>query len=214
MVFILKSYVAMRTVLLSLLLAACTGVAAAQPALSLQGNLGATSLRSPDRSSAVLNSGVNLALGAQLRVYRGLGVVVEGSYDQFTINDKNVQLYGIESGDLSFLGGAVGLRYTYENDTDAHPYIGGGIGRYRVENENLRMVQGNGEIVKTSEQIRTVRTGYHMAFGTNFRLDDTYAFFFEPRYVIVNTERIPAQASRFWSVRFGMSVRLAGWESE
>jgi opacity protein-like surface antigen len=204
----------MRTALLSLLLAACTGIAAAQPALTLQGNLGATSLQGPDQSSAVLNSGVNLALGAQVRVYRGLGLVVEGSYDQFTINDKNVRLYGTESGDLSFLGGTVGLRYTYENDTDAHPYVGGGIGRYRVANQNLWLRQEDDTIMKTSEETRAVQTGYHMAFGTNFRLNDTYAFFFEPRYVIVDTERIPAQASRFWSVRFGVAARLAGWETE
>jgi len=110
-------------------------------------------------------------------------------------------------GGLNVLNGTVGLRYTLQNQGDAHPYVSGGIGLYRTILERAMVVR-TGEILP---RLATTRKGYHAAAGATFDIDETYHFFFEPRYVIVDTANsdLGGQTStRFLTVRLGLELTL------
>ncbi|MEF8866327.1 MAG: outer membrane beta-barrel protein [Salinibacter sp.] len=199
-------------VLLGLLLS--TSVSA-QPAVSLRGNVGAAFFQSPEGLNTVLNSGVDLGLGAGVEVYDGLEVVLQGSYDRFTLNGDNVALLeenlsvgtSVEGGALNVLNGTIGLRYTLKNQSDAHPYVSGGVGLYRTEFAEARVRQSENVLPERS----TRRRGFHVAIGSNFRIDETYSVFVEPRYVVVDTEGSDLEtgsSTRYVTVRLGMGVQL------
>ena len=189
--------------------------AVAQPSVSLRGNVGAAFFRSPEGLNTVLNSGVDLGAGAGLELYNGLEVVVQGSYDRFTFNGDNYALLEenlsvgtpIEGGALNVLNGTIGLRYTLQNQTDAHPYVSGGVGVYRTVLERAR-------VVRTSEvlsRVSTTRRGYHVALGSTFSIDEQYSVFFEPRYVVVdtaNSELSENTSIRYLTFRVGMELQL------
>jgi hypothetical protein len=50
--------------------------------------------------------------------------------------------------------------------------------------------------------------GLHLALGSLFRLDDTYALFFEPRYVFYDISERLTGAQRYASLRLGVEVQL------
>ena len=182
--------------------------AAAQPTISVRGNVGASFFRSPDALSEALHSGVDLGLGAGIRVYRGLSVTVRGGYDQFTLNEETARLYQqIEVGDLSFLSGSIGLRYTYTNDSDAHPYGAIGVGVYRASSSNRKQFS-QGQLIQEQPKQVTTELGAHLAIGSLFRLDDTYAVFFEPRYVFYNLAENRGGTIRYFTLRLGVDVTL------
>ena len=182
--------------------------AAAQPTISVRGNVGASFFRSPDALSEALHSGVDLGLGAGIRVYRGLSVTVRGGYDQFTLNEETARLYQqIEVGDLSFLSGSIGLRYTYTNNSDAHPYGAIGVGVYRASSSNRKQFSQGQLIQERPKQVAT-EIGGHLAIGSLFRLDDTYAVFFEPRYVFYNMAENLGGTIRYFTLRLGVDVKL------
>ena len=187
----------------------------AQPAVSVRGNVGAAFFQSPEGLNNVLNSGVDLGLEAGLEVYDGLEVVLQGSYDRFTLNSDNVALLddnlpvgaSVEGGALNLINGTVGLRYTLENQSDAHPYVAGGIGLYRTELAEAQVRQGENVLPERSTRGR----GFHLAIGSNFRVDETYGVFFEPRYVVVDTDGSDLQtgtSTRYVTVRLGMEVQF------
>ncbi|WP_208425873.1 MULTISPECIES: outer membrane beta-barrel protein [Salinibacter] len=187
----------------------------AQPAVSVRGNVGAAFFQSPEGLNNVLNSGVDLGLGAGLEVYDGLEVVLQGSYDRFTLNSDNVALLddnlpvgtSVEGGALNLINGTVGLRYTLKNQSDAHPYVAGGIGLYRTELAEAQVRQGDNLLPERSTRGR----GFHLAVGSNFRVDETYGVFFEPRYVVVDTDGSDLQtgtSTRYVTVRLGMEVQF------
>ncbi|WP_263840681.1 outer membrane beta-barrel protein [Salinibacter sp.] len=187
----------------------------AQPAVSVRGNVGAAFFQSPEGLNNVLNSGVDLGLEAGLEVYDGLEVVLQGSYDRFTLNSDNVALLddnlpvgtSVEGGALNLINGTVGLRYTLKNQSDAHPYVAGGIGLYRTELAEAQMRQGDNVLPERSTRGR----GFHLAVGSNFRVDETYGVFFEPRYVVVDTDGSDLQtgtSTRYVTVRLGMEVQF------
>jgi len=187
----------------------------AQPAVSVRGNVGAAFFQSPEGLNNVLNSGVDLGLEAGLEVYDGLEVVLQGSYDRFTLNSDNVALLddnlpvgaSVEGGALNLINGTVGLRYTLENQSDAHPYVAGGIGLYRTELAEAQVRQGENVLPERSTRGR----GFHLAIGSNFRVDETYGVFFEPRYVVVDTDDSDLQtgtSTRYVTVRLGMEVQF------
>ena len=189
--------------------------ASAQPAVSVRGNVGAAFFQSPEGLNNVLNSGVDLGLGAGLEVYDGLEVVLQGSYDRFTLNSDNVALLddnlpvgtSVEGGALNLINGTVGLRYTLKNQSDAHPYVAGGIGLYRTELAEAQVRQGDNVLPERSTRGR----GFHLAVGSNFRVDETYGVFFEPRYVVVDTDGSDLQtgtSTRYVTVRLGMEVQF------
>lgn len=190
--------------------------AVAQPTISLRGNVGAAFFRSPEGLSDVLDPGVNLGAGVGVEVYEGLEVVVQGSYDRFTLNGDNYALAPgssasvedkVEGGDLNVLNGTIGLRYTLQNQGDASPYVSGGIGRYRTLLERGFVYQ-TGE---TLSRFVTTRKGYHLAMGALFQVDQTYSFFFEPRYVIVdtaNTDISGNTSTRYLTIRLGLELDL------
>ena len=189
--------------------------ASAQPAVSVRGNVGAAFFQSPEGLNNVLNSGVDLGLEAGLEVYDGLEVVLQGSYDRFTLNSDNVALLddnlpvgtSVEGGALNLINGTVGLRYTLKNQSDAHPYVAGGIGLYRTELAEAQMRQGDNVLPERSTRGR----GFHLAVGSNFRVDETYGVFFEPRYVVVDTDGSDLQtgtSTRYVTVRLGMEVQF------
>ncbi len=189
--------------------------ASAQPAVSVRGNVGAAFFQSPEGLNNVLNSGVDLGLGAGLEVYDGLEVVLQGSYDRFTLNSDNVALLddnlpvgtSVEGGALNLINGTVGLRYTLKNQSDAHPYVAGGIGLYRTELAEAQVRQGDNLLPERSTRGR----GFHLAVGSNFRVDETYGVFFEPRYVVVDTDGSDLQtgtSTRYVTVRLGMEVQF------
>ncbi|MCS4040173.1 outer membrane beta-barrel protein [Salinibacter ruber] len=187
----------------------------AQPAVSVRGNVGAAFFQSPEGLNNVLNSGVDLGLEAGLEVYEGLEVVLQGSYDRFTLNSDNVALLddnlsvgtSVEGGALNLINGTVGLRYTLKNQSDAHPYVAGGIGLYRTELAEARVRQGENVLPERSTRGR----GFHLAIGSNFRVDETYGVFFEPRYVVVDTGGSDLQtgdSTRYVTVRLGVEVQF------
>jgi opacity protein-like surface antigen len=148
-----------------------------------------------------------------VRVYRGLSVTVHGGYDQFTLNKENLRLVsqsfsqGISQGNLSFLSGSLGLRYTYLNNSDAHPYVTTGIGIYRLTNSNRKTVE-RGEVVGERDDQTFTEMGMHLAIGSIFRLNDTYAVFFEPRYVFYDVQEELTGTLRYFTLRLGMDVQL------
>ena len=189
--------------------------ASAQPAVSVRGNVGAAFFQSPEGLNNVLNSGVDLGLGAGLEVYDGLEVVLQGSYDRFTLNSDNVALLddnlpvgtSVEGGALNLINGTVGLRYTLKNQSDAHPYVAGGIGLYRTELAEARVRQGENVLPERSTRGR----GFHLAIGSNFRVNETYGVFFEPRYVVVDTGGSDLQtgdSTRYVTIRLGVEVQF------
>jgi opacity protein-like surface antigen len=191
-------------------LALSTG-AAAQPTVSVQGNVGASFFRSPDFASETLHSGVDLGLGVDVRVYRGLSITARGGYDQFTLDEERVRAasQGIQvtRGDISFLNGSLGVRYTYRTDSDAHPYASMGIGGYQLRSSDRRVFQ-NGQLVNRAEDATETKMGGHVAVGSLFRLDDTYAVFFEPRYVFYDLSESIGGEFRYFTLRLGIDVRL------
>ncbi len=189
--------------------------ASAQPEVSIRGNVGAAFFQSPEGLNTVLNSGVNLGLGGGVKLYEGLELVLQGSYDRFTLNGDNIALISegltvgmeVEGGALSVLNGSVGLRYTLENSTDAHPYVSGAVGLYRSVLAETNVPQGDA----TFPKLATTNRGFHVAIGSNFRIDDTYALFIEPRFVVINTEESELETEtsiRYVTVRLGLDVRL------
>lgn len=197
-----------RFVALGLFLVLAGGVTAtAQPTVSLRGNVGASFFQSPDLQSDLLNSGTSFGLEAAVQVYRGVGITVGGGYDGFTLNEETARIAGSPGGDLSFLSGTLGLRYTYLNDSDAHPYLTAGAGVYQRRNTN-RLEVADGQLVEANEQMQESRMGLHVALGSVFRLDDTYAVFFEPRYVFYDFEAGGRRTNRYFSLRLGVDVRL------
>jgi opacity protein-like surface antigen len=199
----------LRALVLACVLAVGASVsAAAQPTVSVRGNVGASFFRSPETLSEALHSGIDLGIGAGVRVYRGLSITVKGGYDQFTLNEETARLFQrIEVGDLSFLSGSVGLRYTYLNDSDAHPYASAGVGVYRVGISNRKVFE-RGEIVERQPQRTATEMGVHLALGALFRLDDTYAVFFEPRYVFYDVGESVTGTLRFFTLRLGVDVQV------
>jgi len=184
------------------------GTAAGQPTVSVRGNVGATFFQSPDVTGSILNSGTNVGLETEVRLYRGFGVTVGVGYDRFTLNEENVRIYAREGGDLSFLSGTFGLRYTFVNDTDARPYATVGVGRYRALVSDRKRVTDDGDLVDINNQVTEWQEGIHLAAGALFRLDDTYAVFAEPRFTFFDVDRGLSGALRYFTVRLGMDVQL------
>jgi len=183
--------------------------ALAQSTLSVRGNVGASFFRSPDLTRELLHSGTNVGLEAGIRVYRGLSVTVGVGYDGFTLNEDNARLYGQEGSDLAFMGGNVGFRYTVENQSDAHPYVALGGGLYQVRRTNRQMVTSGGTLVPDENRsTTTVEEGMHVAIGSLFRIDDTYAVFVEPRYMVFDVTEGVDEAVRYFTIRLGVDVQL------
>lgn len=199
----------LRTTLLTCVLVLGTSIGAvAQPTISVRGNVGASFFQSPELLGEALHSGVDLGVGAGVRVYRGVSLTVRGGLDRFTLNERNFRRIGFsKGGDVSFLSGSLGLRYTYENETDAHPYLSIGVGRYRQQVSNLREPQ-NGELVEKGGSRTETALGSHLALGSLVRLNDTYALFFESRYVFYDVSEKVTGAQRYFTLRVGMNVEF------
>lgn len=204
-----------RSVVLLLFAFLLVPTAMAQPTVSVRGNAGAAFFQSPEGLNNVLNSGVDLGLGAGIQVYRGLEIVVQGSYDRFTLNGDNIALIddnlsvgtNVEGGALNVLNATLGLRYTVQNESDVRPYLAGGMGLYHSVLERAFIAQSE----QTLPRRATLGKGYHVAIGSNFRVDDTYSFFFEPRYVIVDTDESDfgtSTSTRYVTLRLGVEMTL------
>jgi len=181
---------------------------AAQPTVSVRGNVGASFFQSPDLLNEALHSGVDLGVGAGVEVYRGLSLTARAGIDRFTLNERNFRRIGFrEGGDISFLSGSLGLRYTYENETDAHPYLATGVGRYRQTISNRRGIEG-GELVDRDGALRDRGLGTHLALGSLLRFNDTYALFFESRYVFYDLAEGLGDAQRYFTLRVGVDVQF------
>lgn len=192
----------------------CTS-AAAQPAVSVRGNVGAAFFQAPEGLSNVLNSGVDVGVGAGVHVRGGLEVVVQGGYDRFTLNgDTFALLRGdtpsgvrVDGGALNVINGSLGLRYTLRTQGDAQPYATAGLGLYHTRLESLDVGGGATRYPRLS----ATRWGYHAALGIRFRIDETYRFFFEPRYVSIDTRETELDTSTptcYVTLRLGIDVSL------
>lgn len=181
---------------------------AAQPTVSVRGNVGASFFQSPELLGESLHSGVDLGAGVGVQIYRGVSLTVRGGLDRFTLNEQNFRRTGFEEGgDVSFLSGSIGLRYTYENETDAHPYLSTGVGRYQQNVSNRRTSQ-NGELVEQGGTRSDTALGSHLALGSLLRLNDTYALFFESRYVFYDVSESVTGAQRYFTLRLGVDVQF------
>jgi opacity protein-like surface antigen len=189
--------------------------AVAQPEVSVRGDAGAAFFQSPEGLNTVLNPGTNLGLGASIHMTRGLELVLEGSYDRFTFNgdtfgvlDDDLSVGSeVKGGDLSLQNATVGLRYTLKNQSDAHPYVAGGVGVYRSVLERTTIPESDDTFPR-----RTATTsGYHVSVGSEFLINETYSFFFEPRLVIVDTEETDLRtqtSTRYVTVLMGVDVQF------
>ncbi|MCS3678002.1 opacity protein-like surface antigen [Salinibacter ruber] len=189
----------------------------AQPAVSVRGNVGAAFFQSPEFPNTVLNSGVDLGIETGVEVYDGLEVVLQGNFDRFTQNGDTYALLRntdtdvsveeeVEGGALNVLNGTVGLRYTLKNQSDAHPYVAGGVGLYRIMFAETRDPQGD-----DLEELSPTKRGFHVAVGANFQIDETYGVFFEPRYIVINTDGSDLRTrttTRYVTVRLGVEVQF------
>lgn len=177
----------------------------------MRGNVGATFFRSPDVLSETLHSGVNVGVGGAIRVYRGLAITAQGGYAQFALNEETARIFqqSVEVGDFSFVNGSLGLRYTYLNDSDAHPYVSTGVGRYRLTQSDRKVLE-EGEFVELPSDKTFTDLGMHFAIGALFRLDDRYAVFFEPRYVFYDLSQGLESSLRYFTLRLGVDVQLWG----
>lgn len=191
-----------------------TGVSVtAQPTVSLRGNVGASFFQAPDGLSQALHSGTDVGVGGGIRVWRGLSVTVHGGYDQFTLNEQNLRTIsrgfqdGLMQGDVSFFNGSLGVQYTYENETDAHPYLATGIGLYQRSVSEQKIFR-NGELVDRGESRTETALGSHLALGSLLRLGDTYALFFESRYVFYDVSESVTGAQRYFTLRIGLDVQF------
>jgi hypothetical protein len=94
------------------------------------------------------------------------------------------------------------------NSTDAHPYaaIGGGI--YQVRVTNRQRVTTGGTLEPIEGTRTAVEEGMHLALGSLFRIDDTYAVFVEPRYMFFDLNGDAGEATRSFVLRLGMDVQL------
>jgi len=201
--------------LIALLLSGFVGRGAtAQKTVSVRGNVGASFFRAPEVWSRTLHSGVSIGLEVGIPVYRGLSITAHGGYDQFPLNRENLRLTSqgiggvpVSQGDVSFLSGALGLRYTYYNETDAHPYISTGVGFYRAKQSDRKAFE-QGAFVGQRPPESATELGVHLAIGSLFRLDDTYAVFFEPRYIFYDVQTNPSGSLRYFTLRLGVDVQL------
>lgn len=196
------------TAFTALLLLGLSVSAAAQPTVILRGNVGASFFRAPDGVKKALNSGVDVGAGAGVRLGKGLSIIGHVAYDQFTLNEETARsLGGSTGGDRSFLSGSLGVRYTYLNGTDAHPYASLGAGVYRLSESNRKVFRGGAVVERLPSQSAT-NMGLHFALGSFFRLDDTYALFFEPRYVFYDVSEQLTGNQRYVTLRLGVEVQL------
>jgi len=210
-----------RIALLAIALALFAGTRAeAQPDISLRGNVGAAFFQSPEGLNSVLNSGIDLGLGASVRLYGGLELILQGGYDEFTLNENQIAFFEeklevgssskVEGGDLNLLNATVGLRYVFRNEGSAQPYISSGIGIYRTRIARVRAFQ-DGQSVGQVPERSTSDVGVHFALGVDFRINDSYTFFFEPRYVLVSADEQELEvrtSTRYIPVRLGLEVTL------
>jgi len=203
---------AARTYTISLLLLVAGGVvgsAAAQPAVSVRGNVGASFFRGPDLTQQLLHSGANVGVEMDLHVGGGFAVTVGGMYDGFTLNEENARLRQRGGSDISFVGGSLGIRYTFRNRTDAHPYLALGGGLYQRRITNRKQYDSDARtLVSVEERETAFEEGVHLGLGSLFRIDDTYAVFVEPRYTFFDVSNGVGEAARYFTVRLGMDVRI------
>ena len=203
---------AARTTTITLLLLIVGGVvghAAAQPSVSVRGNVGASFFRGPDLTQQLLHSGANVGGEVDLHVGGGFALTLGGTYDGFTLNEENARLFGTGGGDRSFVGGSLGIRYTFRNRTDAHPYVTLGGGFYQLRSTNRKQYNAEErELEPVGDRQTSLEEGAHLGLGSLFRLDDTYAVFVEPRYTFFDVSEGIGKAERYFTVRLGMDVRL------
>lgn len=211
-----------RTAFLAIVLAVIvSGSVMAQSTISVRGNVGAAFVQGPNSLNSIMNSGIDLGLGAGLQLYEGLELVVQGSYDRFTMNEDNVLLNQnvlpgdgsrVEGGNFYFLNATAGLRYMFTHEGSAHPYITAGTGLYRTTLTEFKVFH-EGDLQNADSGDRRVlnSSGIHVGLGVNFQIDETYHVFFEPRYVVVYT-RDPdfglSSSTRYVPVRLGLDLRF------
>jgi hypothetical protein len=202
-------------VLFVLLVVPLGSSALAQPEVSVRGNVGAAFFQSPDGLNTVLNSGVNLGVGTAVQVTEGLEIVLEGSYDRFSFNGDTFALFAesvsleseVDGGDFNVQNLTLGVRYTFTNQSDVHPYFAGGVGVYRPVLERATVSESDQMLPRRS----TVTNGYHAAIGSEFLVNETYSVFMEPRVVIVDTDGSELQvdtSTRYVTVQLGAEVRF------
>lgn len=182
--------------------------AVAQPTVSARANVGASFFQSPELRSETLHSGEAFGVEVGVRVYRGLAVILQGGYDRFTLNKETTQLIRgrVQAGDLFFLNGSTGLRYTYINDSDAHPFVSSAVGLYRAKSPNWKVYEA-GTVVREGE-LTTRKWGLHLGVGSLFRLNETYAVVFEPRYVFFDLSQGVTDTVRYFTLRLGIDVQF------
>lgn len=196
------------------------GSAVAQPSVSVRGNVGAAFFRSPNGLQNILNSGVDVGLGLNIQFYRGLEVFAEGGYDEFSLNGDNVSILDenlrvgsssdVQGGEYQLLNASLGLRYVLINKADAEPYLSASVGIFRSAIAETDIYQ-SGRLVREAEGRTTTGLGVQLAAGVDFKINETYSFFFEPRYVIVDTDDQDfglGTTTRFVPVRLGLDVAL------
>ncbi len=173
-----------------------TAAAEAQPIVNVRGHGAASWFRSPTEQRSLVDSGFELGLGVGVEVLRGLEVTLEGTFDRFPGNENQLVLnlanlfpnprIRPDGGDVQAWSAALGMRYTYVNDTPAQPYVAAS-GSYSAYSAQQADVFVDDALFRRAPRAEAMAFGYQVAVGVSFRINDRYAFFVEPRYVVAYT---------------------------
>lgn len=232
-------------VLVLLLIMSATSVSA-QRDLTVRVGAGGIVMTQPDNLDAYLGSGTNLGLdvGVQLLPVSlpGLELVVGAGFDRFTTNESDLLLFfgeginaateRVDDGTLALLDGYLGLRYTVVSaDIPSKPYFLAGVGMYHsifqpatfrdVDGQIIEAQTSEGDpVLLTGDEIIDTHLGYTAGIGIDFDINDTYGFFVEGRYIVVQngdygdaptnlSGGVEVTTTRYYPIRFGATIRLA-----
>jgi len=231
-------------------LVCCLALFVAPPVLSqsvsLRAGAGGLVLTRPNDLDTFLGSGTDLMLDLSLQPFSasfpGLEISTTGTFDRFTTNESDLLIFfprvqdqvdEIDNGDLSFFTGSLGLRYTVVSaDIPSKPYVTAGIGMYHYRYRPGTFLDENGNTVTDNldgnvftldgNEIISTALGWNAGFGLDFSVNDTYGFFVEAQYVVVQNGEYgraittvrsveSEDVTRYYPVRFGVTIRLAAF---
>lgn len=235
-----------RSVVPILLIALMATPALAQREVTLRPGAGGAILTRPDNLDTYLGSGTGLVLDLDVQLLPetlpGLTFTLGSAFDRFTVNESDLLLIfsttvptsssSVEDGELMLFSGVAGLRYTFQAEVPARPYIFAGAGAYHnvldpariiVDGETAQFRDGEGDLVQLGGTQIDTQFGYQAGVGVDFEINETYGFFVETRYIVVrdtvyqealvSSQSVNSASTRYFPIRFGATIRLATFGS-
>lgn len=231
-----------RSIVPILLIALMATPALAQRDVTLRPGAGGAILTRPDNLDTYLGSGTGLVLDLDVQLLPealpGLTFTLGSAFDRFTVNESDLLLIfsttvptgasSVEDGELMLFSGIAGLRYTFQTEVPARPYVFAGAGAYHnvldparilVDGQTARFLDGEGDVVELGGTQIDTQFGYQAGVGIDFEINETYGFFVETRYIVVrntayqealvSSQSVNSASTRYFPIRFGATIRLA-----